>query len=130
MKGAELLIAVTAMEKNLDSPVSDRFGRTAFVFVADTQTRVVRIIDNHAHASMGLGAGARTAEMLARLGVEWVATGEIGRESFSILQASGIRVVTRASGTCREALDRLSAGNLTPALCPTDPTARRVDSAD
>lgn len=125
-----MLIAVTAMDKNLDSPVSSRFGRSLFVFVADTRTRVVRIIDNRSNAAMGLGAGARTAEMLARLGVEWVATGDIGRESFAILQASGVRVVTRASGTCREALDRLAAGNLTPALCPTDPKATKVDSAD
>lgn len=119
-------IAVTSMGKSLDSPVSNRFGRSAYVFVADTETRVVKIIDNRAHAALGLGAGAKTAEMLANLKVEWIATGEIGRESFQILRNSNVLVVTRASGTCREALDRLEAGDLTPALCPTDPTGTQV----
>lgn len=125
-----MFIAVTAMEKSIDSPVSKRFGRSLFVFVADTSTRVVRIIDNAAFAALGLGAGAKTAEMLSRLGVQWVATGEIGRESFQILKSSGIGVVTCASGTCREALDRMAAGGLIPAEGPTDPSGCRVPSTE
>jgi len=53
-------IAVTSMDTSLDSPVSKRFGRSDYVFVADTETRVVRIIDNRAFAALGLGAGAKT----------------------------------------------------------------------
>lgn len=123
-------IAVTSMEKSLDSAVSKRFGRSLFVFVADTETRVVKIIDNHAFAALGLGAGAKTAEMLGRLDVKWVATGEIGRESFHILDNSGISVVTCATGTCREVLDRLNAGGLKAADGPTDPTGCVVPSTD
>lgn len=123
-------IAVTSMEKSLDAPVSRRFGRSLYIFVAETETRVVRIIDNGAFAGMGLGAGAKTAEMLSRLEVSWVATGEIGRESFQILQNSGIHVVTCANGTCREVLDRLDAGGLIPSEKPTDPTGCAVPSTD
>ncbi|MGC8762732.1 MAG: NifB/NifX family molybdenum-iron cluster-binding protein [Acidobacteriota bacterium] len=114
-------IAVTAMEKSLDAPVSNRFGRSLYVFVGDTRTRVVRIIDNHAYAALGLGAGAKTAEMLAKIGVDWVATGEIGRESFEILANSGIKVATCVKATCREALDRLERGGIPEAKGPTDP---------
>ncbi len=123
-------IAVTAMEKTLDADVSKRFGRSLYVFVADTETRVVKIIDNRAFSALGLGAGAKTAEMLGRLEVTWVATGEIGRESFQILASSGISVVTCATGTCREVLDRLAAGGLQPADGPTDPTGCIVPSTE
>jgi predicted Fe-Mo cluster-binding NifX family protein len=124
--GESMRIAVTSMDKSLETSVSKRFGRSTYIFVAETETHVVRIINNQAFASLGLGAGAKTAEMLAKLDVKWVATGEIGRESFQILRNSEILVVTRATGTCREILDRLEAGGLTPALCPTDPTGKKV----
>jgi predicted Fe-Mo cluster-binding NifX family protein len=123
-------IAVTSMDKSLETPVSKRFGRSLYVFVADTETRVVKIIDNAAFAALGLGAGAKTAEMLARLDVRWVATGEIGRESFQILKNSGIGVVTCATGACRDVLDRLSAGGLKAAEGPTDPTGCIVPSTE
>jgi len=123
-------IAVTAMDKSLDSQVSIRFGRSSYIFVADTETRVIRIVDNRSYADLGLGGGPKTAEVLAQLGVEWVATGEIGSETFQELVGSGIRVVTRATGTCREVLDRLEAGDLTPALCPTDPKGTLVPSTE
>ncbi len=113
-----MLIAVTAEEKTLESPVSRRFGKSAFVFVADTQTRVVRIIDNTAFAALHLGSGAKTAEMLARLGVAWVATGAIGPEAFEVLENSAVKVVACATGSCREILDRLEAGGLAPTTAP------------
>lgn len=111
-------IAVTAEGKTLGSLVSKRFGKSPFIFVADTSTRVVRIIDNASFAAQHLGSGARTAEMLARLGVEWVATGAIGEEAFEILSSGGIQVATCATGTCGEVLDRLAAGGLEPAAVP------------
>jgi len=40
-----MLIAVTSMEKSLDTPVARRFGWSEYVFVADTESRVVKIID-------------------------------------------------------------------------------------
>jgi len=107
-----MLVAVTSDDKSLEAPVARRFGKARFVFLADTETRVVRIIDNSAHADLHLGSGARTAEMLERLGVSWAATGEIGEEAFEILRAGGVKVVPHATGTCREILDRLAAGGL------------------
>jgi predicted Fe-Mo cluster-binding NifX family protein len=118
------------MNKSLDAPVSKRFGRSHYVFVADTESRVVRIIDNRSFASLGLGAGAKAAEMLAGLGVAWVATGEIGRESFQILQNSGVHVATCVSATCREALDRLEAGGVESAKAPTDSSGCQVPCTD
>jgi predicted Fe-Mo cluster-binding NifX family protein len=123
-------IAVTCMDKSLDSPVSKRFGRSNYIFVADTVTRVVRIVDNRAFAALSLGGGPKTADVLSKLGVEWIATGDIGWETFQELVGSDIRVVTRATGTCREILDRLEVGDLTPALCPTDPKGTTVPSTE
>lgn len=125
-----MLIAVTSMEKSIDAQLSRRFGWSNYVFVADTESRVVRIVDNRPNAAKPLGAGARTAEMLSRLGVRWVATGEIGRESFDILRNSGVSVVTRGKGTCREILDRLAAGGLGAADGPTGSPECGIDSAD
>src|SRR5512140_2426032 len=100
-----MVIAVTSDDKSLEAPVSRRFGKARYIFVADTETRGVRIIDNAAHADLHLGSGARTAEMLARLGVSWAAAGEVGDEAFEILRNSGVKVVTGAKGSCREVLD-------------------------
>ncbi len=117
-------IAVTSQGKNLDAPVSRCFGRSSYVFVADTESRVVKIIDNHAFARLSLGAGSKTAEMLAFLSVRWVATGEIGQEAFDILHNGGIKVVVRASGSCRDILDRLDAGGLEAAVGPAKPVVQ------
>jgi predicted Fe-Mo cluster-binding NifX family protein len=125
-----MLIAVTSMQKSINAPVSKRFGWSEYIFVAETETRVVRIIDNRSNASRALGAGAKAAELLARLGVKWVATGQIGAESFNILKNSGIHVVTCATGTCREILDRLAEGGLLPAEAPTDPKGCFISSTD
>jgi predicted Fe-Mo cluster-binding NifX family protein len=125
-----VLIAVTSMEKSIDSQLSRRFGWSNYIFVADTESRVVKIIDNRPNSARPLGAGARTAEILSRLGVRWVATGEIGRESFDILHNSGVKVVTQGKGTCREILDRLAAGGLRAAESPTGSPECGIDSAD
>lgn len=112
-------IAVTSMEKYLNSSVSERFGRSLYVFVADTETRVVRIVDNHAFVELGLGSGTKIAEMLVSMEVEWVATGRIGPYSFQALTNGGVKVVTQATGGCREILDRLAAGGVKAAHVPT-----------
>jgi predicted Fe-Mo cluster-binding NifX family protein len=121
-------IAVTAAEKSLDSRVGERFGKSPFIFVADTENRLVRIIDNRPFAAMHIGSGAKTAEMLAGLGVDWVGTGTIGAEAFEILRGGGIAVATCATGTCREVLDRLAAGGLPPSTAAVP--CRSEDESD
>jgi len=100
-----MIVAVTANEKSLDARVEGCFGKTRFIFVADTETKIVKIIDNSAFADLKSGSGIKTAEMVAKLKVKKIAVKEIGVEALEILKNSNIEVLTECKGSVIEILD-------------------------
>jgi len=58
------------------------------------------------------GAGIEAAQTVANEGAKAVITGSVGPNAFQVLSQAGIEVITDASGTVREAIQRYKAGQL------------------
>lgn len=108
-------IAVTASGASLDAPLDPRFGRAAHFIVVDGRTGAFTVHDNTQNLNAAQGAGIQAAEAVSRLGAEVVITGHCGPKAFRALQAAGIQVVTGATGTVREVVERFQKGELKPA---------------
>ena len=105
-----MIIAVISSEKNVDSRAAGAFGRTGHIFVADTESRVIKILDVAKVTSLPAGSEVETARLLLKIGVDRVAAESIGREAREVLSCNGVRVFTGISGSAREIIDYLAAG--------------------
>ncbi|MDG6220008.1 MAG: NifB/NifX family molybdenum-iron cluster-binding protein [Candidatus Thermoplasmatota archaeon] len=115
-------IAVSSTGENLDSPVDPRFGRAEYFLIVDTGPKDegmnVKVFSNEAAMASG-GAGIQTAQTISELGVEVVITGNVGPNAFRTLNAAGVRIITGASGTVKEAIHRFVRGELSEPSGPT-----------
>ncbi len=105
-------IAITASGDTLDAPVDPRFGRAQAFIIYDTETEEWSPLDNAQNLNAAQGAGIQAAAAVADAGAEAVITGHCGPRAFATLSAADIAVYTGASGTVRDAIDALNAGQL------------------
>jgi len=110
-------ICVSSHGNNLDSQVDPRFGRCQYFILVDTETLEFEAIKNPNIESMG-GAGIQSGQLVTSRQVKTVITGNVGPNAFETLQAAGIKVITGASGSIREALEKYKKGELKPAGGP------------
>ena len=61
----------------------------------------------------------QAAQNVAGMGVEAVITGNVWPNAFQTLSASGIKIVTGASGIVRDAVERFGKGELEETTSPT-----------
>lgn len=108
-------IAISSLDKNIDSPVDPRFGRAKYFIVADTETGGFSTHDNTVNLNVAQGAGIQAAKNVADLGVRAVVTGNVGPKAYATLTAAGIEIYTGASGTVSETLQAFRAGTLSRA---------------
>jgi predicted Fe-Mo cluster-binding NifX family protein len=111
-------ICVSAASNRIDSPIDPRFGRCPYLLIVDSETMQFEIIQNLASGATG-GAGIQAAQTIARTGVKVLITGNIGPNAFQALSAAGIKIVTGASGTVREAVEKYKRGELSETGAPT-----------
>jgi predicted Fe-Mo cluster-binding NifX family protein len=104
-------IVISSAGKGLESEVDPRFGRCRYFLIVDADTRDFEVLDNQ-NAEMYGGAGIKTAQLVAGLGLNTVLTGNIGPNAFEVLNAAGIEILTGASGTIAEAVDAYRNGQL------------------
>jgi len=111
-------IAVSAIENSLDSQIDQRFGRCQYFLIIDSETMELEAVSNKGATASG-GAGIQAAQTIANKGVGVLITGDIGPNAFQTLSAAGIKVITGASGTVREALEQYKSGSLRQASSAT-----------
>jgi len=111
-------ICVSAFSGSLDAEVDSRFGRCAYFVIVDSETMEFNAISNES-SSAAHGAGVQAAQTVANMGVKVVITGNIGPNAFNVLSASRIKIVTGASGTIREAVEKYKTGQLQTIGNPT-----------
>ncbi|MEM2921820.1 MAG: NifB/NifX family molybdenum-iron cluster-binding protein, partial [Candidatus Bathyarchaeia archaeon] len=56
------------------------------------------------------GAGVQAAQTVVNRGVEAIIAGNVGPNALQVLSAAGIRVITGASGTVKEVIERYRRG--------------------
>ena len=105
-------IAVTAQDRDLDSLVDPRFGRTRYFLLIDVETGEFTVHDNAQNLNAVQGAGIQAAQTVVQLGAEAVLTGNVGPKAFATLQAGRVAVYPGATGTVRQALEEFRAGRL------------------
>jgi len=103
-------VAITSMGAKLEDKVDPRFGRCHYFILFDTDTNKSEAIENTGAQGMG-GVGIQSGQIMADKGVETVLTGSCGPNAFQTLQAAGIKVITGATGTVQEAIDKFKSGD-------------------
>jgi predicted Fe-Mo cluster-binding NifX family protein len=106
-----LRIAVSATDGNLDAQIDPRFGRCQYFVFVDSDTMQFTARPNASTGAMH-GAGIEAAQTVANEGAKAVITGSVGPNAFQVLSQAGIEVITDASGTVREAIQRYKTGQL------------------
>jgi predicted Fe-Mo cluster-binding NifX family protein len=104
-------IYISASANSLDAFVDPRFGRCPYFIIVNLETMRFEAIPNLASGAMG-GAGIQAAQIIASRGVKVVITGSIGPNAFQALSAAGIKIITGASGTVREIVEKYKRGEL------------------
>ncbi|HII86163.1 TPA: dinitrogenase iron-molybdenum cofactor biosynthesis protein [Candidatus Bathyarchaeota archaeon] len=111
-------ICVSATGNNLEAQVDPRFGRSLYLVIVNSETMQSEAIPNMAAGATG-GAGIQAAQMIANIGVKVVITGNVGPNAFGALSAAGMEIITGASGTVKEVVDKFKKGELQRAGGPT-----------
>jgi predicted Fe-Mo cluster-binding NifX family protein len=111
-------ICVSSTSNNLESPIDPRFGRCAYLIIVDSETMQFEAIPNMAAGATG-GAGIQAAQSAANRGVKVVITGNVGTNAFDALSAAGVEIVTGASGTVREVVEKFKKGEFQRTGSPT-----------
>ncbi|MCD6482388.1 MAG: NifB/NifX family molybdenum-iron cluster-binding protein [Candidatus Izimaplasma sp.] len=83
-------IAISSMENNEHSKVSDRFARSEYFIIYDHDSLSFTSVENTAK-SAGSGAGGKAVKILGDLGVEVVLVPELGPKALEALQAFEIK---------------------------------------
>jgi predicted Fe-Mo cluster-binding NifX family protein len=81
--------------------------------VVNTDTGIVRALDNREASGAGRGAGNQAARLTADREIQTVLTGHCGPNAYRALRTAGVRVYTGVTeGTVREAVRQFEAGLL------------------
>ncbi len=111
-------VCITSTGDNLDSGLDSRFGRCQYFIIVDTETFEFEVIQNPNIDAMG-GAGIQSGQLIASKQVKAILTGNVGPNAFRILQAAGIEVITGASGSIKEVIEKYNKGELEKMEGPT-----------
>ncbi|RZN14221.1 MAG: dinitrogenase iron-molybdenum cofactor biosynthesis protein [Methanosarcinales archaeon] len=113
-------ICVTSAGPSMDAPADPRFGRCQYFVIVDSETMEYESMPNPSINASG-GAGIQAAQTVAGLGVGVVITGNLGPNATQTLKASGIKMVTGASGTVRDAVEQYKSGGFSQTTSSTVP---------
>jgi predicted Fe-Mo cluster-binding NifX family protein len=112
------MICVSAIASKLDAALDPRFGRCAYFIIVDPENMRFNAIPNSGVEATG-GAGIQAAQTIANNGAKTVITGNVGPNAFKALSAAGIEIVTGASGTVREVVEKYKKGEYSKTTAPT-----------
>jgi len=99
-------IALTASDPSIDSQIDERFGRTKYIIIYDSETNGMETLDNSVNVNMAQGAGIQTAGNIAEKKVDLILTGIVGPKAAEALAKAGIKYIENVSGTCRSAIEK------------------------
>ena len=86
-----MIILISALTANFDSPMSSRFGRAPWFIRFDTETTSWKAIENMGPDQPG-GAGVSTTQLLIDQDAEAVISGRFGPNAKHALQEAGVKM--------------------------------------
>lgn len=90
-KNTFMKIAVMSMNKSIESLVSDKFARSPYIIIYDTESNNYVAIENTG-SQLKDGAGPQTADCIIKSGIEILLTKEIGVKAYSVLAKEHINI--------------------------------------
>lgn len=105
-------IAITAATADPASKTDDRFGRCAFFYIYDTETKDGAYVENPA-TTAAEGAGIKAVETVAKEGVSLVITGRVGPKADTSLKAANIALHDEKFETVQDAVAAIENGSVT-----------------
>jgi predicted Fe-Mo cluster-binding NifX family protein len=111
-------IGIPATSDSLEANLDPRFGRCQYFLIVDSDSMDYSAVQNDS-INAAHGAGIQAAQIIANMGVDVVITGNVGPNAFNVLFATGIKIVTGASGSVREAIEKFKSGQLKEVRNPT-----------
>lgn len=111
-------IGIPASSDTLEADVDPRFGRCQYFLIVDSDSMDFTAVPNDS-INASHGAGIQAAQIIANMGVDVVITGNVGPNAFNVLFASGIKIVTGASGSVKAVVEKFKSGQLKEVKNPT-----------
>ena len=84
-------ICVTATDSSLDSDIDYRFGRSPYFLIVDEKGKLLEASPNPGFEARG-GAGVSAAQFVADKKVDFILTGNVGPNAFSLLRQTGTKI--------------------------------------
>ncbi len=99
-------------EKGLEEQVGEHFGRVPTYTIYDSETQDVKVVPNNSSHTGGTGY---PAENIAKLGVDIMLCGGLGKKAIQMFEQAGICVYMGATGTVEDAIGLYMSEKLTKA---------------
>jgi len=99
-------ICVTAKGADLGSELDLHFGRAPYFLLVDPETGAFEAFENPSSGATH-GAGIQAAQFVVEMRPAALLTGQVGPNAGRVLDAAGVRVISAAGCTVREALASL-----------------------
>ena len=106
-------IAISSTNKNIESNVSDIFGRCPYFIIAeikDGKIEKTEVIKNES-IDQAAGAGISTAQLMAEKDINAVITGDVGPRALDVLKQFNIEIYS-GEGVVKDVLQEFVAGKL------------------
>lgn len=99
---------ITSTGNSLNSKLDLRFGRAAWFCVYNPETKESEFLENENINAQG-GAGTRSAEKVAELGIKQVISGDFGPKAKSLLERFKIQMIIldESSTTIQQIIDKI-----------------------
>lgn len=102
----------TETNAGLDAPVAGHFGRCPFFTLVDLEGEQIQAVQVVANPFFPNHEPGQVPGFISRQGVDAMLTGGMGARAAAFFEQYGIRPVTGAAGTVRQALEAFQRGEL------------------
>lgn len=106
-------VAISATGKDLEASIDERFGRSRYFIVVETDDMSYEVIEN-TNADLSTSAGIQSASLVASKGVEAVITGNCGPKAMQVFAETTISVITGQHGMIKNIVEKFKNGSLMP----------------
>jgi len=106
-------IAISSTNKNIESNVSDVFGRCPYFIIAEIKANKVEKTESIKNESIDQtgGAGISTAQLMAEKNINAVITGNVGPRALDVLKQFNIEIYS-GEGVVKDVLQNFIDGKL------------------
>ena len=107
-------LAICSKGEGLSAQVDERFGRCPYFVIVDTEREDQVVSIQNTNVDAAGGAGPQAAQLLAGVGADAVALGNVGPNAVEALKAAKILVYSGIAGTVASAVQSFKDGKLIP----------------